>query len=167
MMASDTGVTQIDSTYLTNLQNQLRDLHTQVEQQLTGMGTAGVTSTTTSFIEPITSTLHVAAGTASFDAGAALNSALSAMGGSVHDQLTWLGTVLNDMIGEITTTVSSFNGTESLNNETVDQLISDFQNTIGAINTPAASNSPGTGNTGTGNTGTGNTGTGNTGNTPT
>jgi hypothetical protein len=44
--------------------------------------------------------------------------------------------------------VASFNGTESLNNETVDQLISDFQNTISDINTPAGSSNSGT-NTGT------------------
>jgi hypothetical protein len=148
-MASNYGVTQIDTDYLNNLQTQLQDLQTQVEQQLQGLGTAGATSDSLSFIPPLTSTIKVAAGTTSFDAGAALNTALGNMGGSVHDQLTWLDRILGDMISEITTTVASFNGTESLNNETVDQLISDFQNTISDINTPAGSSNSST-NTNTG-----------------
>ena len=41
------------------------------------------------------------------------------MGGSIHDQLTWLNKVLTDMISEITTTVNSFGNTESLNTESV------------------------------------------------
>lgn len=135
------GVTQIDASYLDTLKNQLTDLQHQVEQQLNGLGTAGATPETVSFIEPITSSIKVAAGASSFDAGAALNTALGTMGGSVHDQLTWLDKVLGDMISEITTTVASFHGTESLNNESVDQLITDFQNTISDINTPAGSGS--------------------------
>jgi hypothetical protein len=140
-MAAGSGVTQIDTTYLDGLKTQLQDLQTQVEQQLQGLGTSGATPNTVSFIEPITSSIKLQAGASSFDAGAELNSKLSAMGGSVNDQLTWLDKVLGDMISEITTTVASFKGTESLNNESVDQLITDFQNTIGDINTPAGSGS--------------------------
>ncbi|SRR5260370_6470973 len=143
-MSRGTGVTQIDTAYLDNLKNHLRDLQTQVEQQLQGLGTKGVTSNTLSFIEPLTSQLKIHAGAASFDAGAKLNSALSTMGGSVHDQLTWLDKVLGDMIQEIITTVHSFKGTEDLNNESVDQLINDFKKTIGDMNKPAGSG-PGTG----------------------
>jgi len=140
------GVTQIDATYLNTLKGKLTGLQHEVEQQLTGLGTAGATSETVSFIEPITSSIKVAAGATSFDAGAALNTALGTMGGSVHDQLTWLNQVLGDMITEITTTVSALHGTESLNNESVDQLITDFQHTISDMNTPAGSGS-GTPNT--------------------
>ena len=146
-MAAGSGVTQIDTTYLDGLKTTLQDLQTEVEQQLRGLGTGGATPNTLSFIEPVDSSLKLAAGSASFDAGAALNKALSTMGGSVHDQLTWLDKVLGDMINEITTTVASFKGTESLNNEGVDKLISDFQTTIGDINTPPGSsgsnNTPG------------------------
>jgi hypothetical protein len=137
-MATGT-ITQIDTTYLDNLKNQLQDLQTQVEQQLQGLGTKGVTSNTLSFIEPLTSQLTIAAGAASFDAGAALKTALNVMGGSVNEQLTWLEKVLGDMISEIITTVASFKGTESLNNESVDQLMNDFKNTISEMNTPAGS----------------------------
>ena len=58
------------------------------------------------------------------------------MGGSINEQLTWLQKVLTDMINEITTTVNSFSNTESLNTETVDQLMSDFQNTINDFTSP-------------------------------
>ncbi|HEY2579883.1 MAG TPA: hypothetical protein VGI74_26520 [Streptosporangiaceae bacterium] len=146
-MSSGAPVTQIDTTYLDGLKSTLQELQTEVEQQLHGLGTGGATPNTLSFIEPVDSSLKLAAGSASFDAGAALNKALAAMGGSVHDQLTWLDKVLGDMINEITNTVASFKGTESLNNEGVDKLISDFQSTISDINTPpgspSSSNTPG------------------------
>ena len=132
-------ITQIDTTYLDNLKHQLQDLQAQVEQQLQGLGTKGVTPNTLSFIEPLSSQLTIAAGAASFDAGAALKTALNAMGGSVHDQLTWLDKVLGDFISEIITTVASFKNTEDLNNESVDQLLNDFKNTIGDMNSPAGS----------------------------
>jgi hypothetical protein len=140
-MSSGAGVTQIDTSYLDTLQGQLEELQSQVQQQLEGLGTAGASSNTLSFIEPVTSSLNVAAGAQPFDAGATLNSKLSAMGGSVNDQLTWLNKVLGDMISEITTTVASFKGTESLNNESVDQLITDFQATISDMSTQAGSGS--------------------------
>jgi hypothetical protein len=77
------------------------------------------------------------------------------MGGSVNDQLTWLERVLNDMINEITTTVQSFSGTESLNNDAVSQLITDFQNTISDMsNGPGSTSSNNTPNTSSNNTST-------------
>jgi hypothetical protein len=144
-MSSGAGVTQIDTTYLDGLKTQLQDLQSEVEQQLQGLGTSGATSNTLTFIEPVTSSIKLAAGAASFDAGAAINAQLSKMGGSVNDQLTWLDKVLGDMISEITTTVATFKGTESLNNDSVDQLMTDFQNTISDINSPAGSGSSGSG----------------------
>ena len=138
-MSAGTRVTRIDTAYLDNLKNHLRDLLTQVEQQLQGLGTKGVTPNTLSYIEPLSSQLTISAGAASFDAGAALKTALNAMGGSVHDQLIWLEKVLEDMINEIATTVASFKGTEDLNNESVDRLLNDFKHTIGDINSPASS----------------------------
>jgi len=158
------AVTQINADYLKKLQGNLQDLLGQVNDQIQGLGTKGATGSTTSFIPPVTSSLTVAAGASSFNAGAAINKALSAMGGSVSDQLTWLKHVLTDMISEITTTVNSFSGTESLNNESVTQLMNDFQKTINDINSPAGSGSSGTSNPNTSatnpNTGTSNPNTG-------
>jgi|HubBroStandDraft_1064217.scaffolds.fasta_scaffold00821_12 hypothetical protein len=136
---SASGVVQINEAYLNNLKTTLNDILTEVDGQLTGMGTTGVTSDTTNFINPVDSALTVQAGPSSFEAGAALVSALKAMGGSVQEQLEWLKKVLTDMISEITTTVNSFSSTESLNNEAVDQLISDFQNTISDMSNPGSS----------------------------
>ena len=69
------------------------------------------------------------------------------MGGSVNEQLTWLQKVLTDMINEITTTVNSFSGTESLNNEAVSQLLTDFGNTINDMNNPPGGSGSGNPNT--------------------
>lgn len=140
-MADSGTVTQINKEYLTTLSNKLNDILTEVEAQLKGIGQSSAPGTTT-FIQPVDGSLKVIAGGTSFDAANALNKALGAMGGTVHDQLTWLHKVLTDMISEIKTTVDSFSGTESLNNESVDQLISDFQGTIGDLNTPAGGGGP-------------------------
>jgi chemotaxis protein histidine kinase CheA len=140
-MADTAPVTQIDASYLNGLKAQLQELLDTVNDQITGLGTKGVTSDTTSFIQPVTSQLKVAAGTAGFDVGKELNTALSALGGSVSDQLAWLKKVLTDMISEITTTVNSFSASESLNEEAVETLATDFANTISDIGTPAASGS--------------------------
>jgi hypothetical protein len=143
------AVTQINADYLKKLQGNLQDLLGQVNDQLEGLGTKGATGATTGYIPPVTSSLTVAAGASTFDAGAAINKALQSMGGSVSAQLTWLKNVLTDMISEITTTVNSFSGTESLNNESVTQLMTDFQKTINDINSPASSgtSTPGSGTT--------------------
>jgi hypothetical protein len=128
-MAS-TGVTQIDASYLNGLKAQLQDLQSQVELQIRGLGAAGTGASTTNYI-PSADNLTLQAGTSSFDAGQMIATALKTVGGSVHDRLVWLDQVLTDMVAEITTTVNKFKGTESLNNEAVDQLTTDFQNTIG------------------------------------
>ena len=139
------AVTQINADYLKNLQGQLSDLLDQVNTQLKGLGTTGASSSTTPLISAVTSSIQVAAGGNSFDAAQTINSALQSMGGSVNDQLNWLKNVLTDMISDITTTINSFSGTESLNNESVSTLESDFQKTINQLNSPASSgatNSP-------------------------
>jgi hypothetical protein len=145
-MTTSTKTTQIDATYLTNLQTQLQGILTDVQNQLKGIGAS---SDPTIWLGPVDQTLSVQAGATTFNAGAALNTALKAMGGSVHDELTWLQKVLTDMINEITTTIQSFSGTESLNKDTVDQLISDFQNTVSDMNNPPGGTS--SSNSGTGN----------------
>src|SRR5260221_182627 len=138
-MPATGAVTQINADYLNGLKGQLQTVLTNVENQLKGIGNSADGN-----ILPVDQNLKVEAGLTTFNAGVALNTALQAMGGSIHDQLTWLKKVLTDMINEITTTVNSFNNAESLNTETVDQLITDFQNTIGDLNNPpGSSGSPG------------------------
>jgi hypothetical protein len=136
-MAPASNVTQIDSTYLNNLKGQLQGIQTDVQSQLNGIGAAD--SSLSGWISAVDSTLTVTAGAQNFNAGKALNTALGKMGGSIHDELTWLNKVLTDMIGEITTTVNSFGNTESLNTESVATLISDFQHTINDVNNPPGS----------------------------
>jgi hypothetical protein len=147
-MATSTKVTQIDTTYLTNFQKQLQTILTSVQTQLTGTG-ASSDPNATGWLGPVDQNLTVQAGATTFNAATDLNNALKAMGGSVHTQLTWLQKVLTDMISEISTTIQSFSGTESLNKDTVDQLISDFQNTVSDMNNPSGGNSPN--NSGSGN----------------
>ena len=80
--------------------------------------------------------LTLLAGPPGFAAGVAISNALKTVGGSVYSQLQWLDKVLKDMSQEITTTVKSLNGTESLNNDAVDKLVNDFQHTITDMNNP-------------------------------
>jgi hypothetical protein len=135
-------VTQIDTDYLNTLKAQLEQLDSQVEAQIKGIGPSSDPATT-NYINPVND-LTLLAGPAGFDAGTAIANALKTAGGSVYDQLEWLDKVLKDMISEITTTVSSFNGTESLNNDAVDTLMTDFQNTINDMSNPPGSSNPNT-----------------------
>jgi hypothetical protein len=135
-------VTQIDTDYLNTLKAQLEQLDSQVEAQIKGIGPSSDPATT-NYINPVNE-LTLLAGPAGFDAGTAIANALKTAGGSVYDQLEWLDKVLKDMISEITTTVSSFNGTESLNNDAVDTLMTDFQNTINDMSNPPGSSNPNT-----------------------
>lgn len=145
------GVTQINKDYLNGLKGQLSQILTDVEKQLTGMGATSDPGTT-GWLFPIDGTFSVAAGGSSFNAATALNTALKAFGGSVHDQLTWLKKVLTDMISEITTTVNAMGNTEDLNTQSVDQLIHDFQSTINGMNNPPGG-TPGGGGGGNPNSG--------------
>jgi len=133
------AVTQIDTDYLNKLKAQLEQLESQVEGQLAGMGPSSIPGTT-NFINPVND-LTLLAGASGFDAGAAITSALKTAGDSVADQMQWLDKVVKDMITEVTNTVNSFQGTESLNNAAVDTLINEFQQTINDMNNPPGSSS--------------------------
>jgi hypothetical protein len=130
-------VTQIDTDYLNTLKTQLEQLESEVKAQIKGIGPSNDPATT-NYINPVND-LTLLAGPSAFDAGTAIANAVKTAGGSVYDQLEWLDKVLNDMIEEITTTVNAFHGTESLNNDAVDTLLSDFPNTINDLNSPANS----------------------------
>jgi hypothetical protein len=140
-MSSGGGVTQIDTTYLDSLKSYLEEVQSWVDQQIKGMGTTGVGPNTASYLQAVSGATSVDAGTASFEVAGNLNTALKSMGTSVSQELGWLNKTVSAMISEITTTVAKFQGTESLNNDTVQQLISDFQNTISDMNTPPGSGS--------------------------
>jgi hypothetical protein len=142
---SDGNVTQIDITYLNNLKNQLDELESQVEDQLRGVGPSSNPGTT-NYINPVNN-LTLLAGPPGFDAGVAISNALKTAGNSVYSQLQWLSKILKDMSNEITTTVNSLHDTESLNNDAVDQLMKDFQNTIGDMNNPPGSSNSSNPNT--------------------
>jgi hypothetical protein len=177
MSASSTPTT-INSTYLNNLSTSLQDLLDGVNQQLNGQGYIDNGAV---MVPTLNSPQFAVAGgggagpggsggsgsgttSGTFDAANALNTQLQLMGGTVYQELQWLQKVLTEMIDEITTTVSSMKGTDSLNSESVDTLTQDFQSTISDLNTPAVSGgSGGTGTTGSGTTGSGTTGTGTTG----
>lgn len=138
-MDTSTGsenVTHFSVAYLNKLKARLAEMQAQVTNQMNGRG-GSADPATSLWIDPVDSALTVRAGGAgagaTFDAASALNTALTSMGGSVHDQLAWLRKVLGDMIDEITVTVNSFGTTESANNEIMDKLISEFRTTIGAI----------------------------------
>jgi hypothetical protein len=133
---ADGNVTQIDTDYLNQLKAQLEEIDSQVEAQLRGIGPSS-NPATTNYINPVND-LNLLAGPAGF-AGTALANALKSAGNSVYDQLQWLDKVLKEMSDEITSTISTLNGTESLNNDAVDTLITDFQNTINDMNNPGGS----------------------------
>ena len=134
---ADGNVTQIDITYLNNLKSQLDQLESQVEIQLRGVGPSS-DPRSTNYINPLND-LTLLAGPPGFDAGVALSNAMKTAGNSVYSQLQWLSKILKDMSLEITTTVNSLQNTESLNNEAVDKLMQDFQNTISDMNNPPGS----------------------------
>ena len=137
---ADGNVTQIDTDYLNQLKAQLDEIDTMVEAQLKGIGPSSDPATP-NFINPVND-LNLLAGPPGFDAGTALANALKSAGNSVYDQLQWLDKILKEMSDEITTTISTLNGTESLNNDAVDTLITDFQNTINDMsNNPPNSSS--------------------------
>ncbi|HUZ26732.1 MAG TPA: hypothetical protein VMV07_23515 [Streptosporangiaceae bacterium] len=138
MSSSSDNVTQVDLTYLNQLKTRLGEMQAQVEGQIRGQGPSN-DPTTTLWIDPVNSGLTVTAGGvgagagSTFDVAAALSAALSAMGGSVHDQLVWLDRILGEMINQITVTVKSFGTAETANNDSVDKLISEFRATFGII----------------------------------
>jgi len=141
MAAHGGGVTEVSVAYLQQLNTSLTDILHQVTGRLTGAGPATSTSPAT-LIEPVDADLAVKAGRPGaggldFDAAAALNSALSDMGGSVHDQLDWLRGVLSSMIGEVNDAITAVGNVNHLNDEQADALISEFERTIGVHHMPA------------------------------
>jgi hypothetical protein len=126
------NATTINSTYLQGLQTQLEDLLASVKQ----VSKQGYATLTVQYPGGV-----ISGGTSSFDIATQLNNALTSMGGTVADELSWLEKVLTDMISEITTTISSLQGADGLNSESVDTLIQDFQNTITDMDAPPVSSS--------------------------
>jgi hypothetical protein len=129
---SGSGVTQINADYLNKLKNELMTLDDQVQTQLNGIGPS-TDPGTTNYIHPLND-ISLTAGPQGFNAGLAIKNAVHNAGGSVYNQLEWLDKVLKDMIDEITNAVNSLHGTESLNNEAVDKLMTQFQNTSSDMN---------------------------------
>jgi hypothetical protein len=128
-MTASGSPTQVSVGSLEELRGSLQDILDQVNAQLSGQSPEGDGPVV---IDPVNSDLVVqAGGTVDFNAAADLNTALSLMGGSVQDQLTWLSKTLTAMIGEITTSIGSLTSTETLNTSQVNALISEFENTIG------------------------------------
>ncbi len=125
---SGSGVTQINTEYLNKLKGELMTLDEQVHTQLNGIGPTN-DSYSTGYIHALND-ISLQAGPQGFNAGVAIASAVKNTGNSVYSQLEWLDRVLKDMIEEITNAVNSLHGTESLNNEAVDKLMTEFQNSI-------------------------------------
>jgi hypothetical protein len=137
-MTATANVTEVSVTYLRGLSTSLSDILSQVNAQLDGTGPASPSA----LLAPVNASLTVGAGgpvgdSQVFNAGAALNTALATMGGSVHDQLNWLSGVLSSMIGEVSAAITAVGKTEYLNDEQADALISEFQSTIGTHVTPS------------------------------
>lgn len=137
MAAHTSDVTEVSVDYLRRLNAALTDILQQVNARLSG-GTAPDSQTV--LVSPVDTSLQVSAGSPgddsglTFDAAAALNQALSTMGGSVHDQLEWLSGVLSAMIGEVNAAIAAVGNANHLNDEQVDALITEFENTIGVHN---------------------------------
>lgn len=137
MTSNTSDVTEVSVDYLRRLNVALTDILQQVNARLSG-GTAPDSQTV--LVSPVDSGLQVSAGSPgddcglNFDAAAALNAALSTMGGSVHDQLEWLSGVLSAMIGEVNAAIAAVGNANHLNDEQVDALIAEFENTIGVRN---------------------------------
>lgn len=134
-MPPDNGdVTEVSVAYLRQLSAALNDVLQQVNARLNGATTPNGRTVLT---EPVDSSLQISAGGPgdgsglTFDAAAALDDALSTMGGTVHDQLGWLSRVLSAMISEISDAIAAVGKADYLSSEQVDALIREFENTIG------------------------------------
>jgi hypothetical protein len=133
-------VTQINASYLTSLQqNVLEPMLTEVKQQIAGIGEVSDSAISTTRIPAVNEHLSVEAGletqsqqgnASGFQPAIDLNTALGNVGNSVNENLVWMEGVLNSMIDEINTTISSFSQNESLNSESAAQLQSDFQQVV-------------------------------------
>jgi hypothetical protein len=127
--AGGPGTTQVSVGSLEQLRSSLQDILNQVNAQLSGQAPEGQGPVVLSRVD---GDMVVKAGCqVEFNAAVSLNAALSAMGGSVQDQLIWLSGVLTAMIGEINTSIGSLTSTETLNVAQVNTLIGEFANTLG------------------------------------
>jgi hypothetical protein len=130
-----TATLWIDKTYLTNLRAMLQEMLDDVSHQVNGLGNKS-TILGNIWVPPVDGNLNITMpggtpGTSStFPLGADLNAKLTAMGGTVSDDVVWLQTVLGDMIDEIDTTIKSMSDTENLNEDTIQKLMDDFQQTL-------------------------------------
>lgn len=142
MAAGDGNTTKIDKGFLNEFRTYVQGLVNQLKQQVmvshTSTDPRGSGTT-----PPVDANLVVAPGTQSFGVGTVLNQKLKAVGGSVATQLAWLEKLLGDIDYEIGNTVTSFTDNETLNNDTVDQFLSKFPNTVNDLNGPGG-NAPGT-----------------------
>jgi hypothetical protein len=120
--------THVSVGYLQQLQASLSDILAQVNAQLAGQ--SGGPATPEQIVD---SDLGVQAGGGgvAYDAAEMLNRALSTMGGSAQAQLTWLSGTVTAMIGQITTSIDSLSGTNTLNTEQADALIAEFDTDTG------------------------------------
>jgi hypothetical protein len=151
---TQSNILQIDTTFLKGILGEVQQVLSQVTADMSG---AGYQIPATSGITVVNGSLQVSAG-ASFPAAAELNQALMSMGSSVYAQLQWLQKVLTDMVSETEATIKSMTGTESLNEDSVDQLQQDFYQTIADMQSPPGGGSSGGGSSGGGSSGSGSSG---------
>jgi hypothetical protein len=144
----------INKQWLHTLQGTLETMLADVTNQANGIGSNNWLSIS---CNPVDQSLNVtnpggtpvsgsssgnSGGTSMFQVGQELNTKLSTMGNSVNEEVTWLQTVLQDMIYEIGTTITQMGNTDVLNAESVQALMNDFQQTISDVNAgPGASSS--------------------------
>jgi hypothetical protein len=139
----------IDYDYLANLQKTLQLMLDDVNNHINGSGNVATWWGTT-WVPAVDGSLNItmpggSPGTGStFPLGQNLNAKLASMGGSVSEEMGFLQTVLEDMIDEIETTMDSMTSTENLNDDSVQALLSEFEQTISAMNAgPSSSGSSG------------------------
>jgi len=135
---STSGVTQVDSAYLTNTENYIQGLIDQLTNQVIPGGTS-TDSNGTGQRPALDGNLVVSAGSDSFQSAKILNKKLADVGTSVSTQLAWLKKLLSDMHTELGHTVQGFAQNESLNNDDVSTFLQDFPNTVGDLSGPPSS----------------------------
>jgi hypothetical protein len=145
------NVTWITPAYLQGLANALGIMLDDVTNQVDGVGNV-TTSTGNVVVQAVDSTLNItepggSGGTDStFPLALDLNTKLGNVGNSVNEDVTWLQTLLEDMIQEINTTISSMKTTDNLNADSIQSLENDFSQTLSDMTSgPGSSGSGGSG----------------------
>jgi hypothetical protein len=121
----------VTPAFLKQIQTALLSLQDQVEAQLQGGATYTDDSGNTQDVPVVDSSLSVDAGgpsgsTGSFGAATGLNSKLSAVSGTVQQQLLNWQKWCSDMISDISTTLSNFSTINDFNTQSVQQLLNEF-----------------------------------------